>query len=91
MLFRSDTSEDGNVPDGGGARASKVGTLDVIVETNMQVVAYVSSELHLAMLKLFVDISIRMPNMAMGKVDELTEKILFACPPFSVIQLSTAI
>jgi len=38
----------------------------IIVETNMQVVAYVSNELHLALLKLFVDVHVRMPNMVMG-------------------------
>jgi hypothetical protein len=38
------------------------------VETNMQVVAYCESDLHLAMLKLFVEVDVRMPNMAMGKV-----------------------
>lgn len=42
--------------------------LQIIVETNLQVIAYVTSDLHLAMLKLFVDLSIRMPNMAIGKI-----------------------
>lgn len=37
--------------------------LQIIVETNFQVCAYVQSELHLDMLKLFVEVSIRMPNM----------------------------
>jgi transcription initiation factor TFIIH subunit 4 len=40
--------------------------LSIIVQTNNQVIAYVSSELHLSMLKLFVDITLRMPNMAVG-------------------------
>jgi transcription initiation factor TFIIH subunit 4 len=43
-------------------------TLQVIVETNMQVIAYATSDLHLAMLKLFVDLAVRMPNMAIGKI-----------------------
>ena len=42
--------------------------LKVIVETNNQVVAYLSSDIHLAMLQLFVDIHIRMPNMVIGKI-----------------------
>lgn len=45
-----------------------VAQLQIIVETNLQVVAYASSDLHLAMLKLFVDINMRMPNMAMGRI-----------------------
>jgi transcription initiation factor TFIIH subunit 4 len=43
-------------------------TLQIIVETNLQVIAYVTSDLHLAMLKLFVDLAVRMPNMAIGKI-----------------------
>ena len=43
-------------------------TLQVIVETNLQVIAYATSDLHLAMLKLFVDLAVRMPNMAIGKI-----------------------
>lgn len=42
--------------------------LQIIVETNLQVVAYVANELHLAMLRLFVDVHIRLPNMAMGRI-----------------------
>jgi hypothetical protein len=42
--------------------------LRIIVQTNFQVVAYISNELHFAMLSLFVDISIRFPNMAIGRI-----------------------
>lgn len=42
--------------------------LQIIVETNMQVLAYVRSELHLALLEMFVEIHVRMPNMAFGRL-----------------------
>lgn len=42
--------------------------LQIIVETNNQVVAYLSSDIHLAMLQLFVELSVRMPNMAIGRI-----------------------
>ena len=44
--------------------------LELIVETNFQVVAYCTSDLHLAMLSLFVDNRgmIRLPNMALGQI-----------------------
>ena len=48
--------------------------LGVIVETNFQVTAYVSSELHLEMLKLFVEVTIRMPNMAYGSITRAKAK-----------------
>ncbi len=51
--------------------------MTLIVETNNQVVAYVSSELHLALLKLFVDVSIRMPNMAIGRITREKSKQAF--------------
>ena len=46
----------------------KTHALQIIVETNLQVIAYVTSDLHLSMLRLFVDIAVRMPNMAIGKI-----------------------
>jgi hypothetical protein len=61
-----DNGDANNVVDFG--RSSMSAHFYVIVETNSQVVAYVSSDLHLAMLRLFVDITVRMPNMAMGRV-----------------------
>lgn len=42
--------------------------LQIIVETNNQVVAYLTSDIHLAMLQLFVELSVRMPNMALGRI-----------------------
>jgi transcription initiation factor TFIIH subunit 4 len=48
--------------------AADDGALQVIVETNFQVVAYVSSDLHLALLQLFVLVTLRMPNMAFGRL-----------------------
>jgi transcription initiation factor TFIIH subunit 4 len=57
---------------GGTIAAEEAGTsishMRIIVETNFQVVAYVTSDLHLHMLRLFVDSHgmIRMPNVAVG-------------------------
>jgi len=42
--------------------------LEIIVQTNCQVVAYSSSELHIAMLQLFVDVNMRFPNMVTGRI-----------------------
>ncbi|EQC32697.1 hypothetical protein SDRG_09671 [Saprolegnia diclina VS20] len=47
----------------GGASASH---LSIIVETNFKVYAYTSSSLHIAMLSVFVDIVVRLKNMAVG-------------------------
>lgn len=49
--------------------------LEIIVETNLQVTAYLTSDLHLAILKIFVDIEVRMPNMIIGRLtrDKLRE------------------
>ena len=75
MLFKGTSSNDdlvaGSVSGSTSsieAFASRTSSLEIIVETNMQVVAYCESDLHLAMLKLFVEVETRMPNMAMGKV-----------------------
>ena len=38
------------------------------VQTNFSVVAYTRSELHIAMLSLFVDIRCRLPNAVMGHI-----------------------
>ena len=48
--------------------------LGIIVETNFQVTAYVSSELHLEMLKLFVEVTMRMPNIAYGSITRAKAK-----------------
>ena len=42
--------------------------LQIVVETNMQVVAYLTSPLHLALLDLFVEFAVQMPNVAIGKI-----------------------
>ena len=48
--------------------ARPVAALQMIVETNLQVLAYVSSDLHLALMELFVEVSVRMPDMAFGRL-----------------------
>jgi transcription initiation factor TFIIH subunit 4 len=57
---------------GVGGSASEPSTpalaLQIIVETNNQVVAYLSNDIHLAMVQLFVDVTVRMPNMALGRI-----------------------
>lgn len=74
MLFKSvktsdeDLEKDKNERNNGNMTDTKTAVIRIIVETNLQVIAYVTSDLHLAMLKLFVDLSVRMPNMAMGKI-----------------------
>jgi transcription initiation factor TFIIH subunit 4 len=66
------STADSNDNDGSSGRQLRsrgtTHTLQIIVETNLQVIAYVTSDLHLAMLKLFVDLAVRMPNMAIGKI-----------------------
>lgn len=54
-------------------------SLTIIVETNFQVVAYVNSNLHLAMLSLFVDTRsmIRLPNMVLGNITRDSAKAAF--------------
>lgn len=49
---------------------TNISGLELIVETNFQVVAYFTSDLHLAMLSLFVDNRdlVRLPNMALGSI-----------------------
>lgn len=42
--------------------------MKIIVETNLQVIAYASNELHIKLLSLFVDIRLRLPNMVMGEI-----------------------
>lgn len=43
-------------------------SLYIIVETNLQVTAYASTDLHMAMLNLFIDVTLRLPNMVMGRL-----------------------
>ncbi len=42
--------------------------LQIIVETNLQVTAYLTTDLHLALLELFVKVQVRLPNMAFGRL-----------------------
>lgn len=51
--------------------------LQIIVETNHQVVAYLTSELHLALLHLFVDFQVALPNMAIGRLTRTKAKEAF--------------
>ena len=64
----------------GGEGDGDVAALDelsIIVETNHQVVAYLTSELHLALLKLFVDFHVALPNMAIGRLTRAKAKEAF--------------
>ena len=51
-----------------GSQHQQQQSLQVIVETNNQVTAYLTNDIHLAMLQLFVDVTVRMPNMALGRI-----------------------
>lgn len=50
--------------------APNISGLQLIIETNFQVVAYCTSELHFEMLRLFIDHRdmIRLPNMTLGQI-----------------------
>lgn len=56
---------------------NKKNDLRIIVETNLQVVGYVSSELHISLLSLFCEIHIRMPNMVIGSITRDKAKTAF--------------
>ena len=58
----------GGINRGEDIRSSITSGLEVIVETNMQIVAYLTSDLHLALLKLFVEFSVQLPNVAIGTI-----------------------
>lgn len=51
--------------------------ISVIVETNFQVVAYVTSELYLAILRIFVDVTLRLPNAVLGQITRAKSKEAF--------------
>ena len=75
MIFRnSDAQAELQQKEQRQKQQQRVGRLEVIVETNFQVTAYVTSELHLEMLKLFVEVTIRMPNMAFGSITRAKAK-----------------
>lgn len=58
----------------GGFGGAQLDELQIIVETNHQVVAYLTNELHLALLKLFVDFHVALPNMAIGRLTRTKAK-----------------
>ena len=58
----------------GGIGGAQLDELQIIVETNHQVVAYLTNELHLALLKLFVDFHVALPNMAIGRLTRTKAK-----------------
>ena len=62
---------------GPGTGRNLTSGLQIIVETNMQVVAYLTSPLHLALLGLFVEFSVQMPNVAMGRISRDKSKEAF--------------
>jgi transcription initiation factor TFIIH subunit 4 len=51
--------------------------LSIIVETNLQVIAYVTNDLHAALLRFFIDVQIRMPNMVIGRITRDKSKEAF--------------
>ena len=76
-----DASSSATQPSGpgglGGGSLGSAQKLHIIVETNLQVTAYLTTDLHLAMVRLFVDVSIIMPNMAMGRITRDRSKQAF--------------
>jgi transcription initiation factor TFIIH subunit 4 len=75
MIFRQQNSNLGLVHSSADEQSMD---LRIIVETNFQVCAYVQSELHLEMLKLFVEVSVRFPNMAFGTITSSKAKKAFS-------------
>jgi hypothetical protein len=57
---------------------TKLNELRIIVETNMQVVAYACNDLHVGLLKLFIEVFVQMPNMIMGRITRDKAKEAFA-------------
>jgi transcription initiation factor TFIIH subunit 4 len=43
-------------------------SLQIVVETNMQVIAYLTNDLHISILNLFIEVILRMPNMIIGRI-----------------------
>ncbi|CAN0381675.1 unnamed protein product [Ascophyllum nodosum] len=77
LIFGSSVSGGGSRPQqqpqqpGGVAANGKRdddATVQIIVETNFQVVAYTRSKLHFAMLSLFLDLRTRLPNVIIGAI-----------------------
>lgn len=51
--------------------------LQIIVETNLQITAYVSTPLHVALLKIFVEVMVQLPNMVIGRLTRDKSKNAF--------------
>lgn len=49
----------------------------IIVETNLQIVAYVTNDLYFALLRLFVEVAVRLPNMVMGRLSRDKAKLAY--------------
>jgi len=79
MIFGNDPSVNNNSSSlsGGVNLMGSMQDMNIIVETNHQVVAYISCELHLALLKLFVEVHLHLPNMAMGRITKEHSKKAF--------------
>ena len=58
-------------------RLSSERHISVIAETNFQVLAYVTSELYLAILRIFVEINILLPNAILGRITRAKSKEAF--------------
>jgi len=85
MIFGNDPSVNNNSSESLSSSSSSFSSglmgsmqdMNIIVETNHQVVAYISCELHLALLKLFVEVHLHLPNMAMGRITKEHSKKAF--------------
>jgi len=66
------------VAGGRGGGGGDMQQLKIIVETNSQVSAYLTNDIHLAMLQLFVDITVRMPNLVLGRITRDKARQAFA-------------
>ena len=92
MKINQSMEQQTNLPGQSGAAAARVAPgslapapgpppltsgLQIVVETNMQVVAYLTSPLHLALLGLFVEFAVQMPNVAIGKISRDKAKDAF--------------
>jgi transcription initiation factor TFIIH subunit 4 len=52
--------------------------MSIIVETNFQVMAYVVSDLYLAILRIFVDVGVRLPNAVLGQITRARSREAFS-------------
>ena len=72
MIYGESISSDKSGNSSGGSSidddAEKAGAMQILCETNFQVVAYVTSRLHLEMLRLFMEVQVRLPDMTLCKI-----------------------